>query len=140
MALEGTIKPDRIKSNKELLAVPGVVEAKSHSEWPLEGTIKWDTRPHQASLLGHQRGRWGPAGITAQIWQANYLQLVQCKQIHLSSVHVWGNHGCVSLICQTCGADLKQVEDDLLWYEHVGVLSIEGVTTSPHYPGWQWGP
>ena len=47
-------KSSNSNSNRCLLAKPGVIEAKIPQRLALEGTMRWDTRPDQASLLRHQ--------------------------------------------------------------------------------------
>ena len=42
----------RAKRNDELLAVPGVVEAKSHSKWPLRGLTSGTPDPNRLACLG----------------------------------------------------------------------------------------
>ena len=50
----------------------------------LKGTIKWETRPEQASLPGHQRVKWGPPCDEAQ-------QAPPCLNSH--SKTVWCSSG-----------------------------------------------
>ena len=53
------------KKNRHRLAKPGVIQAKSHVEWALKGTIMWNTSPVQAGLHRISGDGWGPACYSA---------------------------------------------------------------------------